>query len=148
MQDTSSKQQTKQKYKPNHQQTGLPPHSALPIRGKQNKTKLSTNLSLSEAYTNHWINFRRAETKRKKEFNLEAWGSESVKLLSCVQLFATPWTVAYQAPPSMTFSRQKYWSGLPLPSPGDLPDPGIESRYPVLQAEALPSEPPQIRLTV
>ena len=45
-----------------------------------------------------------------------------VKLLSCVQLFATPWTVAYQAPPSMVFSRQEYWSGLPFPSPGDLPN--------------------------
>ena len=49
-----------------------------------------------------------------------------VKLLSCVQLFGTPWTAAYQAPPSMGFSRQEYWSGLSLPSPGDLPDPGIE----------------------
>ena len=45
-----------------------------------------------------------------------------VKLLSCVQLFATPWTVAHQAPLSMGFSRQEYWSGLPLPSPGDIPD--------------------------
>ena len=43
-----------------------------------------------------------------------------VTLLSCVQLFATPWTVAYQAPPPMGFSRQEYWSGLPFPSPGDL----------------------------
>ena len=47
---------------------------------------------------------------------------------SCVQLFVTPWTVAYQAPPSMEFSRQEYWSGLPFPSPGHLPDPGIELR--------------------
>ena len=44
-----------------------------------------------------------------------------MKSLSCVWLFATPWTVAYQAPPSMGFSRQEYWSGLPFPSPGDLP---------------------------
>ena len=66
---------TKQKYKPNHQQTGLPPHSAfvLPSKEKQtSKQKLSTNLTLYEAYTNHWINLRRAETKRKKEFNFEA----------------------------------------------------------------------------
>ena len=49
-----------------------------------------------------------------------------VKSLSRVQLFATPWTVAYQDPPSMGFSRQEYWSGLPFPSPGDLPDPGIK----------------------
>ena len=53
-----------------------------------------------------------------------------VKSLSRVQLFATPWTVAYQAPPSMEFSRQECWSGLPFPSPGDLPDPGIEPRSP------------------
>ena len=70
MQDTSSKQQTKQNYKPSYQQKGLPPHSALPIRGKTNKQKLSTNLTLYKAYTIHWTNLRRAETKKKKEFNL------------------------------------------------------------------------------
>ena len=63
-----------------------------------------------------------------------------VNPLSHVQLFATPWTEAYQAPPSLRFSRQEYWSELPLPSPGDLPDPGIEPRSPELQADALPSE--------
>ena len=65
-----------------------------------------------------------------------------LKLLSHVRLFATPWTVAYQAPPSVGFSRQEYWSGLPFPSPGDLPNPGIEPGSPALQADALPSEPP------
>ena len=65
-----------------------------------------------------------------------------VKLHSRVQLFETPWTVAHQAPLSIAFSRQKYWSGLPFPSPGDLPDPGIEPRSPTLQADALTSEPP------
>ena len=55
-----------------------------------------------------------------------------VKSLSCVWLFATPWTVAYQALPSMGFSRQEHWSGLPFPSPGDLPDPGIEPESPAL----------------
>ena len=64
-----------------------------------------------------------------------------MKSLSRVRLFATPWTVAYQAPPSMGFSRQEYWSGLPFPSPEDLPLPGIEPRSPALQADALPSEP-------
>ena len=64
-----------------------------------------------------------------------------VTSLSCVRLFATPWTVPCQAPPSMGFSRQEYWSGLPFPSPGDLPDPGIEPRSPALQADPLPSEP-------
>ena len=70
MQEASSKQQTKQEYKSSHQQTGLPPHSALPIRGEREKKKLSINLTLYKAYTNHWTNLRRAETKRKKEFNL------------------------------------------------------------------------------
>ena len=65
-----------------------------------------------------------------------------VKLLSRVRLFATPWTVDYQAPPSMGFSRQEYWSGLPFPSPGDLPDTGIEPWSPAFQADALTSEPP------
>ena len=58
--------------------------------------------------------------------------SEWVKLLSSVWLFATPWIIAYQAPPSMGFSRQEYWSGLPFLSPEDLPDPGIEPRSPKL----------------
>ena len=65
-----------------------------------------------------------------------------VKSLSRVRLFATLWTVAHQAPPSMGFSRQEYWSGSPFPSPGDLPDAGIEPTSPALQADALPSEPP------
>ena len=65
-----------------------------------------------------------------------------VKSLSRVRLFVTPWTVAYQAPPSMGFSRQDYWSGLPFPSPGDLPNPGIEPWSPTLEADALTSEPP------
>ena len=52
-----------------------------------------------------------------------------VKLLSCVQFFASPWTVVYQALPSMGFSRKEYWSGLPFPSPGNLPDPGVESPF-------------------
>ena len=65
-----------------------------------------------------------------------------VKSLSLVWLFVTPWTVAHQAPPSMGFTRQEYWSGLPFPSPGDLPNPGIEPRSPTLQADALTSEPP------
>ena len=65
-----------------------------------------------------------------------------MKSLSCVRLFATPWTVAHQASPSMGFSRQEYWSGLPFPSPGDLPDPGIEPGSLTLEAAALTSEPP------
>ena len=65
-----------------------------------------------------------------------------MKSLSRVQLFATPWTVAYQAPPCKGFSRQEYWSGLPFPSPWDLPDSGIEPGSPTFQADVLTSEPP------
>jgi len=78
--------------------------------------------------------------------------SPRLKFLSRVWLFATPWTIAHQAPPSMGFSRPEYWNGLPFPSPGDLPNPGIEPRSLALRADALPSEPPgnprlsQIRL--
>ena len=64
-----------------------------------------------------------------------------VKLLSRVQLFATPWTVAYQASPSMGFSRQEYQSGLPFPFPGHLPKPGIKPGSPALQTDSSPSEP-------
>ena len=65
-----------------------------------------------------------------------------MKLLNHVRLFAVPWTVAYQAPPSMEFSREKYWSGLSFPSPGNLLDLGIEPESPTLHADTLPSEPP------
>ena len=65
-----------------------------------------------------------------------------MKSLSRVRLFATPWTVANQAPLSMGFSRQEYWSESPFPSPGDLPNPEIEPGSPPLLADALPSEPP------
>ena len=67
---------------------------------------------------------------------------ERVKLLSRVQFLATPWTVAYQAPSSMGFSRQEYWSRLPFTSPGDLPNPWIKPRSPALQTDTLPFEPP------
>ena len=76
----------------------------------------------------------RKQSKQKKE--------SEVKSLSRVRLFATPWTVAYQAFLSMGFSRQEYQSGLPFPSPGDLPDPGIKPRSPALEAGTLISEPP------
>ena len=64
-----------------------------------------------------------------------------VKSLSRVRLFATPWTIAHQAPPFMGFSRQEYWSGLPFPSPEDLPNPGTEPKSLALQVGSLPSEP-------
>ena len=63
----------------------------------------------------------------------ELFTFSSVQLLSCVRFFGTPWTAAHQAPQSMEFSRQEYWSRLPFPSPGDLPDPGIKPGSPALQ---------------
>ena len=68
-----------------------------------------------------------------------------VKSLSRVRLFATPWTVARQAPLSMGFSRPEYWSGLPCPPPGDLPNPGIKPtslRLLHWQVDSLPLAPP------
>ena len=63
-------------------------------------------------------------------------------MLSYVQLFSTPWTIAHQAPLSMGFSKQEYWSGLPFPSPGDLPHPGIEPASPALAGRFFTAEPP------
>ena len=71
---------------------------------------------------------------------MHTWG---LSRFSRVRLFATQWTVACQVPLSMEFSRQEYWSGWPFPSPGDLPDAGIEPRSPALQTDSLPSEPPR-----
>ena len=63
-------------------------------------------------------------------------------MLSHVPLLGTPWTVALQAPPSMEFSRQGYWGGLPSPSPGDLPNPGNEPASPALAGRFLTTKPP------
>ena len=71
-----------------------------------------------------------------------ALGACMLSRFSCVQLFATPWTAACQAPCSWGFCRQEYWSGLPCPPPGHLPNPGIKPRSPALQAVSLLSEPP------
>ena len=76
------------------------------------------------------------EEIKKSQYIMNNAINEQVKSLSHVRLFATPWTVAHQAPLSMGFSRQEYWSGLPFPSPGDLPDPGIEPRSPASQEDA------------
>ena len=70
---------------------------------------------------------------------------------SHVQLFATLWSIACQAPLSMGFSRQEYWSGLPFPAPGDLPDPGIKFESPmspVLQADSLPLSPGEAHVCI
>ena len=70
-------------------------------------------------------------------------GVGGVKVLVMFDSRVTPWTVALQAPLSMGFSRQEFWSGLPFPSPGGLPDPGIQPRSSAFQADSLPSEPPR-----
>ena len=70
------------------------------------------------------------------------WWGLCVLVAHCVQFFATPWTIAHQALLSMGFPRQERWSGLPFPSPGDFPDPGVKPRSPVLQANSLLSEAP------
>ena len=72
--------------------------------------------------------------------SLSHWTTREWKSLSCVRLLVTPWTVARQAPLFMGFSRQGYWSGLPITSPGDLPNPGIETGSPALRVGSLPPE--------
>ena len=69
------------------------------------------------------------------------YGGDGLVAKSCL-ILATPWSVALHAPLSVGFSRQEYWRRLPFPSPGDLPDPGIEPRSPALQADSLPTELP------
>ena len=69
-------------------------------------------------------------------------------MLSHIQLSETPWTVAHQAPLSMEFSRQEYWSGLSFPSPGDLPNPGIEPKSPALVGGFSTAEPREARKTL
>ena len=88
------------------------------------------------------INVIQKLIKIRTNLALENLDTSKVKSLSNVWLFATLWTVAYQAPPSMGFSRQDYWSGLPFPSPGDLLNPGIKPGSPALEADALTTEPP------
>ena len=93
------------------------------------------NTGLEEAQAGIKIAGRNTNNLRYADTLMAESGSE-VKLLSHVRFFATPWTVAHQALPSMGFSRQEYWSGLPFPSPGDLLNPRIEPRSPALQTDA------------
>jgi len=80
------------------------------------------------------------ELNRVKIESYKSLGSGGGLVAKSCPTLATPWIVACQAPLSMVFSRQEYWSGLPHPSPGDLPVPGIEPRSPALQADSLPTE--------
>ena len=98
----------------------------------------------------HWACRRTAPHVRGEETALQVrpkWGRATGppgwlgKVTAAQSLFATPWTVTHQAPLSMGFSRQECRSGLPCPSPGDVPDPGIQIRSPAFQGDSLPSEP-------
>ena len=91
------------------------------------------NKHAKKCAASHMIKYMQIKITTKPLFRLSA-------AQSC--FFATPWTVASQAPPFMEFAMQEYWSGLPFPSPGDLLYPGIKPRSPTLQAGALTSEPP------
>ena len=106
-----------------------------PIRKHRNKIPMTLPLAMSfwkcsknkaiKAKINKWVYGKLKKLLHRK-----------LKSLTCVRLFATPWTMQ-----SMEFSRPEYWSGQPFPSPGDLPNPGIEPRSPTLQADSLPAEP-------
>ena len=101
--------------------------------GRSNESGVMLVSRLPSLTSPTWRGFRCLQSSIKWKWS---------EVAQCVGLFATPWTVAYQVPPSMGFSRQGCWSGLSFPSPGDLPDSGIEPRSPALQADALLSEPP------
>ena len=81
------------------------------------------------------------QKKKKKLVNTDV-EHICVCMLSCIQLLVTPWTVAHQTPLSVGFSRQEYWSGLPFPPPGDLPNPGITPKSPALAGRFFTPEPP------
>ena len=100
------------------------------------------SLSRVRLFATPWTAAHQAQSLPLFNWSIILFESESEAVQS-IQLFSTPWTVAYQAPPSMRFSRQEYWSGLPFLSAGDLPNPGIEPGSPALQADALTSEPPR-----
>ena len=78
----------------------------------------------------------------KNDMEIVPWADTFSNCTEIVRLFETPWTVAHQASTSTEFSRQESWSGLPFPSPGNLPNQRMEPGFPALQVEALPSEPP------
>ena len=114
------------------------------LLGKKAMTNLDSVLKSTEITWPTKVRLLTAMVFPGVMYGSESWTSKKVKvkLLSRVWLFATPRTVAYQASLSIEFSRQEYWIGLPFPSPGDRPDPGIERGSPALRGDTLPSEPP------
>ena len=111
------------------------------------KTKLDSILKSRDITLPTKVHLVKAIVSPVVMYGCESWTIKKVKVkvkgLSRVRLFVAPCPVAYKAPPSMGFSRQECWSGLPFPSPRDLPNPGIEPGSPASQADALPSEPPE-----
>ena len=105
------------------------------LSGSASSRPSSRVLSSNQPCLCHCLNFHVSQVI---SWWVSEWVSEWVKSFSHVRLFATPWTVAYQAPPSMGFSRHECWSGLPFPAPGDLPDPGIEPGSPALHLLVAP----------
>ena len=106
---------------------------------KEKKRKLEIRLTFN--HINLYIKRKYKSLIKMKGLSQWARWMNEWKSLSHVRLFATPWILARQASVSMEFSRQEHWNRLPFPSPGDLPDPGIESRFPALQGDPLLSEP-------
>ena len=105
------------------------------MNSQKNQVRLLSVILMQFTCTN-------STTAQEATHRRHRWTMSVCESLSHVQLFATSWTVVCQAPLSMGFSRPEYWSGLPLPSPRDLPNPGIKPRSPALQTDSLPSEPP------
>ena len=122
--------------------TARPPHGPKPIDHDLFHCGVAATsaIKLLSSVPPQVTDKKRGQTLDKRE--LSGKYNTCTPSLSRVRLFATPQTAAYQAPLSVGFSRQQYWSGLPFPSPVDLPDPGIEPRSPALQTDAFPFEPP------
>ena len=116
--------------------------AAMKLKGRKVMTNLDTILKSRDVPLPTKVWLIKAMLFPVVTYRCESWTIKKVKSLGRVQLFATLWTVAYQAPPSMGFSRQEYWSGLPFLLTGDLLNPGIKPGSPTLSADTLPSKPP------
>ena len=103
---------------------------------------MGLDLRIYPLYT-HYTHLKESLLLPNKEKQAIPMSPYMLSYFSRVRLFVTLWTVAYQAPLSMEFSRQEHWSGQPFPSPGDLPNPGIKPGFSALQADSLTSEPPR-----
>ena len=118
-------------------------------RRRQSAAKINAEKSIYKgAYTPVFMATLYTTAKKQKHVSTDRWTGKDVvgacaESLSRVQLFVTPWTTACQLPLSTVFSRQEYWSeqSIPIPSPEDIPDPGIKPETPALQADSLPAEP-------